>query len=191
MERGEILRRIAHMCSIVFLVYYIIPDEVFGDLIPGFYKWHAVLEIMIIVMLFELFRLRGGTLFPGLRTYEEKQMSAFAWFALAMGIALLVYEMEFVIPVVIGMAFIDPLGGEMKRRKKKLYPWVPAMVYACIMGVSLYLLTDFAPLLLIAFTGIGTVSAIFAEWWNTKLIDDDFLMIMIPLSALTGLEFLI
>jgi len=88
MERGEILRRIAHMCSIVFLVYYIIPDEVFGDLIPGFYKWHAVLEIMIIVMLFELFRLRGGTLFPGLRSYEEKQMSAFAWFALAMGIAI-------------------------------------------------------------------------------------------------------
>ncbi|UCE37827.1 MAG: hypothetical protein JSW00_00860 [Thermoplasmata archaeon] len=187
MEKGELFRRVFHMTAAGYLVYYLLPDE----LIPGFYKWHGVLIIMISALIVEGVRLKYGKLFFGLREYEKKRISAFAWFSIGMCIALLFFEMIFVVPVVIGMAVIDPLIGEVRQRKEKLYPVVPSVIYALIMFLCLLLLSEMSEIWLILFSILGTISAITAERWDLKHIDDDFLMIVIPLLVLSMFHYLI
>jgi hypothetical protein len=186
MESQEIFRRIFHMTAVVYLVYYLLPEE----LLPGFYKWYGVLIIVFIALIVEGVRLRTGRIFFGLRKYEKKQISAFAWFSIGMGCALLLFKMEYVVPVVIGMAFTDPLIGEIKRRRKKLYPIIPLIFYGAIVFLCLFFLTEISMILLSIFTVLATISAIFAEKWNIKYIDDDFLMIIIPLVVLNALDYI-
>jgi hypothetical protein len=187
MEKPEIFRRIFHMTAMVFLVYYIIPEE----LLPGFFKWHGVLIIVFAVLIAEMLRMRRAKLVFGMRYYEEKRISAYAWFALGMGIALLIFDLKYVVPVVIGMAVIDPLIGEVRRRKNKLYPALPSILYGVIMFLSLFILSGMSFIWLLLFTVIGTVSAISAEQWDIKYVDDDFLMLVIPLITLTMFDYLI
>jgi hypothetical protein len=187
MQKPEIFRRIFHMTAMVYLVYYIIPDE----LSPGFFKWHGVLIIVFATLIAELLRLRRAKLVFGMRYYEERRVSAYAWFALGMGIALLIFEMKYVVPVVIGMAVIDPLIGEVRRRKKKLYPALQSILYGVIMFLCLFILNGMSFTWLLFFTVIGTVSAISAEQWDIDYVDDDFLMLVIPLITLAMFDYLI
>jgi hypothetical protein len=93
--------------------------------------------------------------------------------------------------VVIGMATIDPLIGEVRKRKKKLFPVFPSILYGAIMFSCLFILTGMSIIWLLLFTIIGTVSAISAEQWDIKYIDDDFLMVVIPLITMTMFDYLI
>lgn len=191
MEKNAVFRRLAHMGSAGFLVYYLLPDELAPNAAPGFHKWHGVLIIMIVVLVFEILRLRYNKVFFGLRPYERHQISAFAWFTIGCGCALLVYERRFVIPAILGMSFIDPMWGECKVRKRSIYPSAPAVVYAVLVFIALYWLTDFSVMVLLGFTIVGTLSAIFSECWNTRIIDDDFLLVMVPLSAMTAFDYIL
>jgi dolichol kinase len=185
MEKSEIFRRSFHMTAAVYLIYFLMPDE----LVPGFYKWYGVLIILCSALIVEAFRLKTGKLFFGLREYEKKQISAFAWFTIGMSLALLFFKMEFVVPVVIGMALIDPLIGELRRRKNKLYPVLPALIYIIIMFTCLVLLSDFQVLIIALLSSAGTFTAIYAESWDIKYVDDDFLMLIVPLLLLTCLNY--
>jgi hypothetical protein len=169
------------MTGSFYLVYYLLPEE----LIPGFFKRYGVVILMAVALIVEAIRLKTGKLVFGMRKYESKQVSAYAWFALGTGLALLFFDMIFVVPVVIGMATIDPIIGEIRHRKKRLYPAVPSILYAIIMFSCLLLLSDIPNWILVYFTLIGTFFAIYAESWNIKAIDDDFLMIIVPLLALS------
>lgn len=186
MKKAELIRRIFHMTAVVYLVYYLLPEELF----PGFYKWYGVLIILFATLAVETLRLKTGRLFFGLREYEEKRVSAFAWFAIGMSIALLWFEMVYVVPVIIGMAFIDPLIGEIKRKNERLYPVLPFIIYGIIMFSCLLIISEIKIGLLILLTFVAAFFAILAEHWDIKYIDDDFLMIIIPLLALTGLDYL-
>jgi hypothetical protein len=169
------------MTASFYLVYYLLPNE----LAPGFYKWDGVVILMAAALLIEAIRLKTGKLVFGMRRYESKQISAYAWFALGTGIALLFFDIIFVVPVVIGMAVIDPIIGEIRYHKKKLYPIAPSILYAVIMFVCLIILSDLDLWIMAIFTIIGTTCAIYAESWNIKAIDDDFLMVIVPLLALS------
>jgi hypothetical protein len=187
MEKPRLFRRLFHITGSFYLVYYILPEE----LIPGFYKWYGVVILVCAAMIVEAIRLKSKKIVYGMRKYEKKQISAYAWFAMGTGIALLFFPMLFVVPVVIGMATIDPLIGEIRFRKKELYPIIPSILYAIIMFVCLFLISDFALWTLVLFTFVGTLCAIYAESWNIKAIDDDFLMIIVPLIVLFALDYLL
>jgi hypothetical protein len=187
MEKPHLVRRVFHMTASFYLVYYLLPEEI----LPGFPKWYGVIILMAAALLMEAGRLKTGKLVFGMRKYERSQISAYAWFALGMGLALIFFDMIFVVPVVIGMAIIDPIIGEIRRRNKELYPLVPSISYSIIMVICLFLLSDLELGILVLFTVVGTFSAIYAESWNIKAVDDDFLMIIVPLLALSVLNFFI
>lgn len=191
MDKEETFRNLVHMCAVIFLVYYPMPDRVLPDPFYHFYKWHGVLVIMIITLIIEIIRLRKGRMVYGLRPNERHRITSLAWFTIAMGIALLVYDIRFVVPVVIGIAFIDPLNDRIKHKSRLLYPLVPTILYACIMLACLSWLTEMAILPLLLLTAVATASAMFSEWWGNKAIDDNFLMILLPLSLLTALDYLL
>lgn len=187
MEKPRLFRRLFHLTSAFYLVYYILPEE----LIPGFFKIYGVIILIVVALIVEAIRLKTKKIVYGMRKYEKKQISAYAWFAMGMGLALLLFPMIFVVSVVIGMAVIDPLIGEIRFRKKELYPIVPSILYGIIMYVCLLLLSDMAIWVLVLYTIVGTFCAIYAESWNIKAIDDDFLMIIVPLMVLFALDYLL
>ena len=187
MEKPHLFRRLFHLTGSFYLVYYLLPEE----LLPGFFRWYGVVILVAVALIIEAIRIKTGKLVFGMRKYESKQISAYAWFAVGLGIALLFFDMVFVVSVVIGMATIDPVIGEIRYRKKKLYPMIPSILYAIIMFACLFLLSYKPFWGLAPITVVGTSVAIYAESWNIKEVDDDFLMILVPLLAISVLNFLI
>jgi hypothetical protein len=187
LEKPHLFRRLFHLTGSLYLVYYLLPNE----LLPGFFKWYGVVILVAVALIIEAIRIKTGKLVFGMRKYESKQISAYAWFAMGLGIALLFFDMIFVIPVVIGMATIDPVIGEIRYRKKKFYPIIPFILYAIIMFTCFFLLSYKPFWALAPLTVVGTSVAIYAESWNIKEVDDDFLMVMVPLLAISVLNFLL
>ena len=86
------------MLAPVWLVYYLIPEDLLG-----IGREPLLLVFFAGVMAVETGRVATGKVFFGLRPYEKKQLSAFAWAAIGITIAFLFFPMEFVIPAVTGI----------------------------------------------------------------------------------------
>ncbi|MCK5547460.1 MAG: hypothetical protein KAI64_00490, partial [Thermoplasmata archaeon] len=102
-----IARRVLHICAPVFLVYYLVPEDSW----IGLSKRVALLVVLLVVLLVELFRVALGLEFLGLKKYEKSQMSAYAWASFGFAMAFLFFDRALVVPVIFGMAWIDPLCG--------------------------------------------------------------------------------
>ncbi len=176
-------RRVFHLCAPIFLVYYLVPYDMWGI---GVTKHFTLLMILLVVLIIEAVRMFREKIFFGLRDYEGRQISAFAWAGVGITLAFLFFSKTFVVPVIFGMAWIDPLIGELKKREGKIpYPVLPAISYAIIFSIFVFFLSNLSVLVILVLTIVGTVSAILAEYPHIKYIDDDFLMIFVPLVTLT------
>ena len=109
-------------------------------------------------------------------------MSAFAWGTIGLALALALFPPLLVIPAFCGMAWIDPLCAWSRRTGR--YPWLPAVAYALVFA---FLTGGFGGLTILkvaALTAIATPLALLAEYPDIRVVDDDFLMTMVPLIAL-------
>ncbi len=181
MDLSYIIRKAVHLSAPLFLVYYFLPSPLWPG---GPSRESSLLIVLAVVMAFELVRLLTGNKVPGMREYEQEQLSAVAWAAMALTFALLFFPLELSAPVVVGMAVVDPLIGLV--RGTRWYPALPYALHAAIMMVvlSLFFALD-ARVVLIAL--ITSAIALAAEGIKNRYVDDDFLMIALPLIALTAL----
>jgi hypothetical protein len=145
-----------------------------------------IILIFILLMIFEAFRLGTGRIFFGLRDYERNQLSAYAWAAIAITIAFLFFPPVFVICAVVGLGWTDPLIGELRKHWKEAYPTLPIVVYFLIIIGCLHLFSDIPLLVQLFLAGLTTVVAILVEYPKLIYVDDDFLMLIIPLIVLAG-----
>jgi hypothetical protein len=177
MEPSAILRRIVHLSTPVFLVYYALPSPLWPGGLP---KEAGLLAVLAATLVFEFFRLRRGIKVPGLRPYESAQLSAAAWASIALTICFLLFPIEVTAPVIFGMALVDPAIG--KVRRTQWYPWLP---YALHLAIMLVVLAALVPLDLrwALAAAVTSVAAIGAEGIKTRYVDDDFLMIAVPSIA--------
>jgi dolichol kinase len=180
MDYGHLFRRAFHLCAPIILVYYLLPHRFLG-----FSKEAWLLLGLFGLLLLEAGRLFTGRIFFGLREYERKQISAYAWAGIGVTIAFLFFPMPFVICSVVGLGWTDPLIGEMRKRKMmRYYPATPLAVYFLIAAVCLFVFSDFTIIQVFILGFVGSVAAISVE--KPKLpIDDDFLMLVVPLAVLT------
>jgi hypothetical protein len=180
MDRGKLLRRAVHMSTPLFLVYYFLPDP----LLWGIDNRVALLILYAGVMTFELLRLIFEPTIIGMREYERYRVSAAAWASTAFTVAFVFFPFEFAAPAMIGMGLVDPLIGELRFRSSHLYPMLPAGVYLLITFVSLASLME-ADLSMIAMASLtATFLALAVERMRTRLVDDDFLMVIVPMIGL-------
>ncbi len=184
-EEERLVRRIIHSMTWIVLVYYLVPDPLFGY--PR--DWFLIL-ILAIVLVFEGFRLYFGFSVYGMREYETRQFASYAWASIAAAITLLFFPMHLAFVCLLGMGLIDPLIGEIQHRKPELYPYIPFLAWSLLAMLLFSLLADFSLPMIITFSTIGAAVAILAEY-PTFRIDDDFLMIIVPLFVLRGLELLL
>ncbi len=178
MDRGHVLRRVVHVCAPVFLLYYAFPEEVMG--LP---RDMLVIIALIATLIFELFRLIADRPIVGMRSYERQQVSAAAWAAVGISATLLLAPLEVAAPVLFGMGLVDPLIGELRRRGSRLYPLLPAAMYMTIILALLWIGIGMSPMV-VAVSTIATVVAIGIERISSPYVDDDFLMIVGPLTVL-------
>jgi hypothetical protein len=180
MDMGQVLRRLVHVSAPVFLVYYYLPDPVF----PGFVdKQPGLFLFLALILTIEALRLWYSPYIIGMRDYEKYRISAAAMTAMALTVAMAFFPIGIVLPVVLGMAWVDPLMGIMRARKSKYYPAAPIVLYFVLMIVPLSYFFGLTPLVIFASvvaTFLGIMSEIKKNWY----IDDDFLMILVPLFGL-------
>jgi len=169
----------------IVLVYYLVPDPLFGHPRSVF-----LIMILAIVLVFEGLRLYFGFSVYGMREYEKRQFASYAWASIAAAITLLFFPMHLAFVCLLGMGLIDPMIGEIQHRKPEFYPYIPLMAWSLLAMLLLSILTEFSLPMIITFSMIGGASAILAEYPTLK-VDDDFLMIIIPLFLLRGLELIL
>jgi len=184
MDRSSAFRRFFHIISPVFMGYYLLPEELGGP--------NTRITLKAVTLLFlgtaacvEIARIALGIRLFGMRPYEGQRVSAYAQGALGLGIALfLIRDPTIVIPVFLGMAWIDPLAAAARKNQ-----WPRALVVAAYFG--LFIATEFA---MTGTTNTGwvfiaavlaTTSAMLVEGPKIPQLDDDLLMQVVPMALLT------
>ena len=186
---GHAFRRITHvsMASIPYLYY------VHGSEISSYFSMQSrefVSAICLLILIIEFIRLKTGIVIVGQREYESTQISALAWGALAVALAILIApegengKMEagkYGAPIILGMTLVDPVMGEVKRIKKDLRLAIIAglcVSYLVWLGCHFWLGTELIAVLLLApLTVLGELPL-------TKSIDDNATMVLFPLVGL-------
>lgn len=176
MSWEHLARRVIHLCTPVFLVYYWLPSPVWSD---GPSKEFGLVFLLLMVFLFEIIRRVSGIKVFGLRSYERWRMASYAWAALGLTIVFLTMPFEIALPSIIGMSWVDPLIGELRERKADLYPLVPIAVYFSIMLISLTILIGLSPWVFVASAASAPV-AIWVEKQRFWKMDDDMTMMVMP-----------
>ena len=170
-------RRVFHTFGAFFLIYYLFPDE----------SWINILKICISVVIvlsvaiLDYIRIKGridSSNFFGLRIYERNRPASYLYFGLALIILLLFFPQQIAIPCILCACFSDPIIGEMRYRLGKKE--------ACIIGffvcMFFFLVTWFkADLWIVTLVSIiGATGALIGETKKFWLIDDDFMIQMLP-----------
>lgn len=186
MDREKLIRRVVHLSAPLFTVYYLFPPDILG-FSPGFW----LIIAWAVFMAFESWRLYSKVDVPGMRAYEKERPSAAAWFITGVVIVFLLFPFEYTLPILLGMGLIDPLNGELRRAESKFYPLLPAVFYLLIMIIPLSLFFGLTVKVILA-SVLTTITAMGAESIRSNLVDDDFLMVVIPalmLAAVFALPF--
>ena len=186
---GHAFRRLTHvsMASIPYLYY------VHGSTISSYFSLQArefVSVICVLILVTEAVRLRTGIVIVGQREYESSQISALAWGALAVALAILIAPEgessgmgagKYGAPIILGMTLVDPVMGEAKRKMKDLRAAIIlglVVSYAVWVGCHFWIGTELiAALLLAPLTVLG-------ELPPTRAIDDNATMVLFPLVGL-------
>jgi len=186
---GHAFRRLTHvsMASIPYLYY------VHGSTISSYFSLQArefVSVICVLILVIEAVRLRTGIVIVGQREYESSQISALAWGALAVALAILIAPEgenggmgagKYGAPIILGMTLVDPVMGEVKRTMKDLRAAIIlglVVSYAVWVGCHFWIGTELiAALLLAPLTVLG-------ELPPTRAIDDNATMVLFPLVGL-------
>ena len=123
-------RRTFHAFGASFLLYYLLPDVDWINLLK---LWIPPLIVLFVVIL-EVLRLSGkisSNHFFGLRMYEEKRIGSYVFFAVAILILLRFFPQQIAIPCILCATLGDPIIGEIRRRYSMNYVYILVFLYVC------------------------------------------------------------
>lgn len=175
MDGPATFRRIFHLASPVFLTYYLFPDPLGRD-VP---KLAVALLFVGTASCIEVARIALGVKLFGMRPYEGNRVSAYAqgMLGLAFGI-FLIRDPRIVVPVFLGMAWIDPLSAYCRMRKVSRL--VPGAAYFALFLGTVLLMNVFALRYALFYAGVATFVSIAVEGPRIPQVDDDLLMQVVP-----------
>jgi len=191
---GHFFRRFTHVIMALIPVLYFTKGEQISDLFSLTSSQFVMFACFILILL-EMIRLYFGIIIVGQREYEAKQISALAWGAFAVCIALLLSPESnssegmksgiYAAPLIWGLTFVDPIMGEIKRSKKGIKAAIIGGLitsYFIWFGSSYLLGTPIiASIILAPLTVLGELPSV-------KWIDDNATMVLLPLTILLIIE---
>jgi hypothetical protein len=178
-ELGDrIWRRVLHGLGAFVLVYFALPTGFFV-VVP---KEYVLLAALTAVLLLEVGRHVAGLQLPTLRPYEEHRIASFAFFAVALTGAVLLFPLPIAAAVVLGVAMVDPLVGELRlRRMPVVRRWlIGGTVYVGLALLGLWLLGGWPFLPSLALALPAALLALAAEHPKMPWVDDDLAMTFVP-----------
>ncbi len=179
MDRAATFRRAFHIASPIFLSYYILPDTIAGNIT----KLSLAILFIGTAGCIEIARIALGIRLFGMRPYEGQRVSAYAQGLLGLTVGIfLVRDPRIVVPVFLGMAWIDPLAAYGRKRRWSLA--IPAIAYFGLFLASGYGLGLIRGLGLVVFAGLATLCAVAVEGPLIPQVDDDLLMQLVPYAVL-------
>jgi hypothetical protein len=188
-EANEIWRRLIHGTGALVLVYYLLP--------PGFFvvvpNAAALLLALGAVVVLEGLRLGLGVELPTLRAYEAHRPASYVFYAVGLAAAVLLFPPPIAAAVVLGTAFVDPLAGELRRRRGTGPPSlvVPWAVYTALATAALVYAGRWPWELALGLGGVGAGVAVAVERWRFRWLDDDLTMTVAPALVLYALAWIL
>ncbi|MGD0256314.1 MAG: hypothetical protein ABSB90_00305 [Thermoplasmata archaeon] len=183
LELGDrIWRRVLHGLCAAILFYYLLPEEFFL-----FAPKEVVLVLALVaVLLLETLRHLAGLELPTIRPYEQRRVASFAFFAVAIVVAILLFPEPIAAAVVLGTALVDPLAGELRiARVRAAGLWaVPVAAYAGLAFVGLALIGRWPVLDSLGLALLAAPIAVAVERPKTRWVDDDLAMTFVPAVVL-------
>jgi dolichol kinase len=174
---AHLFRRVFHTFAASFLIYYSLPNEQWINTL----KFYIPIIIVAFALILEYFRLKGRidrNHFFRLRIYEEKRPAGYLYFGVAALILLLFFPQQIAIPCILCACFSDPIIGEIRHHSgiKKAY------VIGFFVCVFFFLITWFKAdiWIVILVSIIGGTGALIGEAKKFWLIDDDFMIQILP-----------
>lgn len=170
-------RRVFHTFAASFVFYYLLPDE------PWMNRLKIVVPISIVLCMIAIeYRRLHGTLdhqrFFGLRSYEKKRPASYLYFGIALLLLFLLFPQQIAIPCLLCASFTDPLMGETRYHLGK----PKASLIGFLVSLFFFLITwyqaDWWVLILVSV--VGATGALVGEVKKIRLIDDDFMIQMLP-----------
>ncbi|HZY70834.1 MAG TPA: hypothetical protein VFF67_07660 [Thermoplasmata archaeon] len=178
-ELGDrVWRRCLHVAGAGVLVYFLLPYRIFFALT----KLELLLAALAAVLLLEILRHLAGAELPTIRSYEHGRVASFAFYAVALVVAVLLFPEPIAIVVVLGTSIVDPLIGELRVRKLRAptYPFGPWVAYVGLGVAGLWIATGagIAPILVTA--AVAAAIAVAVESPRVPWLDDDLAMTLVP-----------
>jgi len=170
-------RRVFHTFSASFVVYYMLPNEGFFNLLKILLPIILVLSAIIL----EILRVSGkisGRHFFGLRMYEQKRLGSYFFFGIGVFILLMFFPQQIALPCILCACISDPILGELRRNlSKKRVIFNGFMICFIIFFISWYK-ADIITMITISI--IGASFALIGEMKKFFWLDDDFMIQMLP-----------
>ncbi len=190
MRRDVLVRRGMHALIALAPLYFALPVEL---PVEPLRRWMLLMGFFVGVVIFEVVRLWKGVTFLGLRPHERNQIASFAWAAAGVTLLLWLFPEDIASGALVAMALVDPLAGEMRGLKKKDTVIVPVSIFTyfvlCLVVSAFVGERELGFYVLLAI--VGSAVAIPSERFKVKYVDDDFLMLVLPALAMTGLSYLL
>jgi len=179
---GHLLRRITHVSlAIIPWIYYWHGEAIAG--IVGSTAQHVAFIVLGIIIVAELVRLKIGFTIFGQRAYEANQLSALFWGAVSVVVALSFSPLVGVMgaalgtPLVLGLAFGDPVMGEVRRAgKEPKFVAIGGLITVYAVWLISWNCLDTPLLFALLIPPIQVAS----EWPRLRWIDDNGTMVLIP-----------
>src|SRR5256884_5572308 len=138
MDRHAVFRRTFHIVSPIFLGYYLLPEDLGG----GINRTGLSAVFVGTALCIELARFALGIRLLGLRPHAGQRVSAYAQGLLGLAFGLFVIrDPRIVVPVFLGMAWIDPLAALCRRRGWPRF--VPTAAYLILFLVTVLIMNSF------------------------------------------------
>ncbi len=181
-------RRILHCAGAGVLLYYVLPPRFLVVVSTE----DALLLALAFVLALEAARHLGGLDLPTIREHERARVASYAYYAVALVVAVLLFPFPVALVAVLGTAFIDPLIGELRRseRARRLYPVLPFAAYAAMGAGGLVGLAAWRPLPAVLLATVAGTIAVAVERPRLQGLDDDLAMTLGPALAMEGLRLL-
>jgi len=179
MKKEVLVRRSVHCLIALAPLYFLLPVNL---PIIGLRRWVLLIALLVVLGTFDAWRRRKGITFLGLRPHEKEGIASFAWAAAGVTFVLWLIPQDIATAVLVGMAFVDPLAGELRAKYgKRLWIIVTSAFVYFVLALTIMTLWGDHTLVqsfLLAFIGAGI--AIPSEALKVSYMDDDFSMLVFP-----------
>jgi dolichol kinase len=178
-DKEVLVRRFMHCLIALAPLYFLIPDDL---PVINVRRWVLLIVFFAAVSIFDTWRRLNKIPIFGLRPYEQERIASFAWAAAGITFVLWMIPKPLATAALISMAFVDPLAGVLRQAYGNKN-WVLAAstaAYFVLAFSTLALWGDHAILICAVLALVGALTAIPSEAIKVKVLDDDFLMLVIP-----------